>query len=63
MVTRNAILKNGGAPTKSITSKLLLIVGYQTWYQIKAKTKALYPMVKYTNYLICVFMNIYENLK
>ena len=28
MTTRIAILKNGDAPTKSITSQLLLIVGY-----------------------------------
>ena len=28
MATRNAIRENGGAPTKSIISQLLLIVGY-----------------------------------
>ena len=36
MATRNAILKNGGIPTRSIISQLLLILDNKTWYQIKA---------------------------
>ena len=32
-------------------------------YHIKAKTRAFLPMVKYLNYLNCIFMNIDEILK
>ena len=65
MANRNAILKNGGLPTKSIISQLLLTIDYLTWYQIELyqKTHAFPPMIRDTNYLICIFMNINENLK
>ena len=41
----------------------LLIIYYQTGHQIKALTKFFYPMVWYANYLIWIFMNIYENMR
>ena len=57
------ILKTGGRPTKYIVSRVLLFLEHKTWYQIKAKTQDFFPMVRYVNYLICIFMNINENLK
>ena len=36
MATHNAILKNGGATTKSFIPQLVLGLDYKTWYQIKA---------------------------
>ena len=36
VVTRYMILKNGGNPTKSLVSTVLLIIEHKTWYQIKA---------------------------
>ena len=63
MAKRYMILKTGGRPTKLIVSSVLLFLEHKTWYQIKDKTKTLLPMVRYINYLICIFMNINENLK
>ena len=63
MATRYMILKTGGRPTKSLVSRVLLLLEHKTWYQIKAKTQTFHPMVRYVNYLICIFMNINENLK
>ena len=63
MVTRYLILKNGRNPTKSLVSTLLLIIEHKTWYQIKAETQAFGPVVRFVNYLICIFMKINENLK
>ena len=62
MATRRMILKTGGSPTKPIVFSVLLFLDYKTWYQIEAKTKTLLPMVRYVNYIICIFMNINENL-
>ena len=62
MATHNAIFKIGGVPTKSIISQLLLSLDCYTWYQIKAKAMAFYQMVRHANYLICIFMNINENV-
>ena len=62
MATRYMILKTGDSPKKSIVSSVLLFLEHKTWYQIEAKTKTLLPMVRYVNYLICIFMNINENL-
>ena len=51
MATRSVILlKNGTTPTNSIISQRLFIVENKTWYQIKAKTLAFHPFIKYTNY-------------
>ena len=36
IVTRYMILKNGGNPTTSLVSTVLLIIEHKTWYQIKA---------------------------
>ena len=55
-------LKNRGRPTKSIISQQLLILDNKTGYQIKAYTLVFHPLIEYTNYLICIFMNINENL-
>ena len=63
MATRYMILKTGGVATKSIVSRLLLFLEHTPWYQIEAKTYTFLPMVRYINYLICIFMNINENLK
>ena len=63
MATCNAILKNGGIPTKSIISQLLLTIEYLTWYQINNLIHASYPMVGDANYLICIFMNTKKILK
>ena len=59
----NAILKKGVLPSKSIISKLLLSLDYQTWYQIKAETNTFHYMVRHTMNLICIFVNINENVK
>ena len=63
MAANNAILKNGGVTTKSFISQSLLSLDYKTWYQIQAMAYTFYHMVRYTNYLICIFMNINENVK
>ena len=63
MVTRFMILKNGGYPSKSLVSTVLLIIEHKTWYQIKAETQTFRHIVRFVNYLICIFMNINENLK
>ena len=44
------LLKNGTRPTNSIISQRLFILENKTWYQIKAKTLAFLPFIKYTNY-------------
>ena len=51
--------ENEGMPTKVLISKLLLILDYQTKYQIKAY----YSLVAYANNLMCIFINIYEIIK
>ena len=61
MATHNAIFKNGGVTTKSFISQLLLSLDYKTY--IKPWRGPFYHMVRYTNYLICIFMNINENVK
>ena len=33
------------------------------WYQIYAKVKSFYLMIKYANYQIIIFMNINENIR
>ena len=63
MATRNMILKNVGRPTKSIVTRVLLIIEHKTWYQIKAESQAILPVAQYVNHLICISMNINENLK
>ena len=63
MAICNAILNNGGIPTKSIISQLILTIDYETWYQIKEQIHAFYLMVSDANYLICIFMNTNENFK
>ena len=63
MATHYMILKNGGNPTKSLVSTVLLIIEHRTLYQIKVLTQAFCHMVRFVNYLICIFMNINENLK
>ena len=63
MATRYMILKNEGSPSKTIISRVLIILAHLTWYKIKALTQAFPHMVLYVNNLICIFMNINENLK
>ena len=63
MATHNAIFMIGGVPTKSIISQLLFSLDSYTWYQIKAYALAFNQMVRHTNYLICIFMNINENVE
>ena len=62
MTTHIAILKNGGVPTKPMISQVLLILDYLTHSQITDKTQTFHPMVTYANYLICIFININENI-
>ena len=38
MATPNSIFLNGGVPTKTTISPLLLSIDYLPWYQIKVKT-------------------------
>ena len=63
MATRYMILKTGGISTKSIVSRVLLFLEQKPWYQIEDKIQTFLPMVIYIYYLICLFMNIYEDLK
>ena len=46
MATRYMILKTVDRPTKSIVSRVLLLLEHKTWYQIKAKTQTFLPMVR-----------------
>ena len=43
--------------------KLLTLLDYHTCYQIKVETLHFNPIVGFTNYLICIFMNINENIR
>ena len=49
--------------TKLPKCQLLTIINYQTCYQIKVETLHFNPIVLYTNYLICIFININENIR
>ena len=53
----------GGRPTNSIISRVLLILEHKNWCQIKAYTHVFLPVVRFVNHLICIFMNINENLQ
>ena len=53
----------GGRPTNSIISRVLLIPEHQNWCQIKAYTHVFLLVVRFVNHLICIFMNINENLQ
>ena len=57
------IIMNGGRPTNSILSRVLLIIENYNCCQIKAQIHVIPPVVSYVNYLICIFMNTNENLK
>ena len=65
MATRYMILKTGGISTKSIVSRVLLFREQKPWYQLEDKIHTFFPMVRYiyVYYLICIFMNINEDLK
>ena len=63
MATRYMILKNGGRPTESVVSRVLLVLEHKNLYQIKVSIHAFLLMVRYINYLICIFMYINEILK
>ena len=52
-ITPYMILKNGCRPTKSILSRVLLILEHLTWCQNKALTQAFLSIVRYVNHLIC----------
>ena len=41
----------------------VLLIKYHYRCQIKALTDAFFHVVRYVNHLICIFMNITENLK
>ena len=62
MATPNAILEWGCA-FKSAHISAATYPRLLTWYQIKPQTSALHPFVAYANYLLCTFINIYENIK
>ena len=62
MATHNRF-KNGGVPTKLIISQLLLFLDCLISYHIKARHIPFYLFVTYANYLICIYINIYENIK
>ena len=36
---------------------------YKSWYQIKVETLPFNQIIKYANYLILIFMNIYVNIR
>ena len=48
--------------TKCLLFQLPIALEYHTWYQIYAKVQPLYLMIKYTNYLSIIFLNINENI-
>ena len=41
---------------------LFIIPDYESWYQIKVETLQNDQLNRYTNYLICILMNINENI-
>ena len=51
----------GGVPSKCLILQLLNALEHQTGYQIYAKARPIYLMIRYPNYLIIIFMNINEN--
>ena len=66
MATHNAILKNGGVPTKSTICQLLFDLKYIIWYQIRHIPFSYDQQCKFSNYannLICIFMNINKKSK
>ena len=62
MATQNVLLKNGDAPTKVPISQQLFVLNFKILYQLNVMTE-FYPMSRYVNYQICIFMNINENIR
>ena len=52
-----------GYTIKIFISQLLVALNCQTWFKIDATTQFLYPVVKYINYLILLFMNVIWTIK
>ena len=52
-----------GVRTKILISQQQLILEYLTWYHINSSAYQFYLMDGYTNYLICIFINIKENFR
>ena len=50
-------------PSKCLLFQLPIALEYQTWNQIYAKVQPFYLMIKYTKYLIIIFININENIR
>ena len=50
----------GDILTKFFISQLLIVLEYQTCYQRNARTKYSHLIVKYENYLICIYIIIHE---
>ena len=63
MATQNALLKNRDAPTKVLIPQQLLVLNFKILYQLNVMTDELYPMFRYVNYQIGIFMNINENIR
>ena len=49
-------------PAKLLIPQLLLILDYQTWYEIKAETYNFYPIVAYANYSKLSILHIHKYL-
>ena len=63
MATLYMILKNGGRPTKSIVSRVLSYTRAINGTKLKLRHRPFFPVVRYVNHLICIFMNINVNMK
>ena len=59
----HATLRNESVPTKIIYIWPASHPRNQTWNQMDAKTKNVYPILQYANYLICIFMKNNENIR
>ena len=55
--------KSRDVPRKFLIIQLVIALENQTWYQTDAKIQTFYLLIRYANYLIIVFMYIYENIR
>ena len=64
MATHNALLQTGYVLTKILQiSPAATYPKYLTWYQLNVKTKDFHSVFRYSNFIICIFMNKNENIK
>ena len=55
--------KVGDASKIFLIFQLVTVLESQTWYQPNTKIPNFYPLIRYANYLIIIFIYINENIR